>query len=276
MAIQSSWGWVLELLEGHKLRWLLDTFGMWELFLVLLPLKQIRFFWGCLHSDWGPVLSWHCVWGRGKSSFHCFYFFAMRFSAFKAFQATNREREISISGEMCKPRCTLVNFFESSFSEFSVLTVHDGYLNTQSEWSLPFFERAVWLISRWCVHQPWLRLLVLCPLFQTCSARVATMSLLLMASLVITVRRQPWRANGSNFMEACHYWRILIDFLHSCFISERLYIYIYTCMSVLNQDALFCKATAPRIVSCIYLAFWLKVHRSRWYFCLGQRICIRP
>jgi len=53
-------------------------------------------------------------------------------------------------------------------------------------------------------------LLVLCPLFQTCSARVASMSLLLMASLVVTVRRQPWRANGSNFIDVLMHVSVLL------------------------------------------------------------------
>lgn len=208
------------------------------------------FLWQFLLRTWqlhvvppsrGRVLSSHYVWGQGKSSFHCFYFFAMRFSAFlelgkKPHIFWNLRTPLLV--KCANHGCTFVYFFESRFSEFSVLTVHDG-------WS-------VWLISRWCVHQPLLRLLVLCPLFQTSSARVASMSLLLMASLVVTVRRQPWRANGSNFIESCHYSRILIDSLHSCFISERPYYthkeylgILYTCVCQCSIKMRFLQCYRP-------------------------------
>ena len=46
-----------------------------------------------------------------------------------------------------------------------------------------------------------LRLLALCPLLPW--GRAATMQVLLHLSLVLTVLNKPWRARGSNFIDAC-------------------------------------------------------------------------
>ena len=127
------------------------TFGMWELFLVLLSLKQIRFFLGFFLavSISFPYLDRRGNHPRLHSEVLCFPGTAFEAGARALFIVSTFSQCASRHSKLSKPqienlrtpflakcanhRCTLVNFFESSFSEFSVLTVHDGYLNTQSE-----------------------------------------------------------------------------------------------------------------------------------------------